>query len=52
MNNGEQKMTNLLLEDFINEINAKRQPAIQEYFDSRMKYVNRNISENSNYVKI
>ena len=51
MNNGEQKMTNLLLEDFINEINAKRQPAIQEYFDSRMKYVNRNISENSNYVK-
>ena len=44
-------MTNLLLEDFINEINEKRQPIIQEYFDSRMKYVNRNISENSNDVK-
>ena len=51
METGEHKMTNLLLEDFINEINEKRQPIIQEYFDSRMKYINRNISENSNYVK-
>ena len=44
-------MTNLLLEDFINEINTKRQPLIQEYYDRRMKYVNRKISENSNDVK-
>ena len=43
-------MTNLLLEDFINEINAKRQPAIQEYFDSRMKTVNYIISDFANKV--
>ena len=51
MKTGEQQMTNLLLEDFINEINTKRQPLIQEYYDRRMKYVNRKISENSNDVK-
>lgn len=38
-------MTNLLLEDFINEINEKRQPIIQEYFDSRMENVNQIISD-------
>mgnify|MGYP003674688485 CR=1 FL=1 len=44
METGEHKMTNLLLEDFINEINEKRQPIIQEYFDSRMENVNQIIS--------
>jgi len=43
-NTGETQMTNLLLENFINKINAKRENAINEAFTKRMEIIKNQIS--------
>jgi len=52
MNTGETKMTNLLLENFINEINAKREDAINKAFDQRMTVIKKQISQIAEKVSI
>lgn len=44
MNTGETKMSNLLLENFINEINSKRNAAINDTFNFRMNNIKKTIS--------
>jgi len=51
-NTGELKMTNLLLENFINEINSKREDAINKAFDLRMDIVKKEISQIAEKVSI
>lgn len=43
-NTGETKMSNLLLENFINEINSRRNAAITEAFNKRMEIIKNKIS--------
>ena len=45
-------MSNLLLENFINEINAKREDAIQEAFTQRMDIINKQIKNIPNKVDL
>tara|TARA_Y100001937_G_C7076198_1_gene310730 strand:- start:127 stop:1098 length:972 start_codon:yes stop_codon:yes gene_type:complete len=44
-NIGDNKMSNLLLENFINEINAKREDAINKVFSDRMISIEKQINE-------
>lgn len=51
-NTGENQMSNLLLENFINEINAKREDAIQKAFTQRIDVIKKQISQIAEKVSV